>query len=74
MLPTRALAAASRGPELLEGWRLHLSGCGKRCAQPAGPAVTLVGTAGGWELTGEGMAVPAGLRGAARGGGRGDAE
>ena len=59
LLPTRALAGALTG--IAEGWTLHLSGCGKRCAQPAGPAVTLVGTARGWELTGEGMAVPAGL-------------
>ena len=47
-IATRALAAAiaARRPELV-GARLHLSGCGKRCAQPAGPAVTLVGRAGG---------------------------
>ena len=44
-----------------KGWRLHLSGCGKRCAQPVGPAVTLVGRARGWDMTGEGMAVPQGL-------------
>jgi precorrin-3B synthase len=59
LLPTRAVAEAVTG--IADGWTLHLSGCGKRCAQPAGPAVTLVGTARGWELTGEGMAVPAGL-------------
>jgi len=59
LLPTRALAGALTG--IAEGWTLHLSGCGKRCAQPPGRAVTLVGTVRGWELTGEGMAVPAGL-------------
>jgi precorrin-3B synthase len=61
-LPTRRLAAEVARVGLAGGgWRLHLSGCGKRCAQPAGPAVSLVGTAEGWELTGEGMPVPAGL-------------
>ncbi|HVH03885.1 MAG TPA: hypothetical protein VM891_13255 [Amaricoccus sp.] len=59
LLPTRALAAALTG--IADGWTLHLSGCDKRCAQPAGRAVTLVGTAAGWELSGEGMAVPVGL-------------
>jgi precorrin-3B synthase len=59
LLPTRALAGALTG--IADGWMLHLSGCGKRCAQPPGRAVTLVGTARGWELTGEGMPVPAGL-------------
>jgi precorrin-3B synthase len=62
LLPTRRLAAAVAAAGLVEpGWRLHLSGCAKRCAQPAGPAVTLVGQPDGWALTGEGMAVPAGL-------------
>ena len=32
-----------RRPDLLDGVRLHLSGCAKGCARPAGPAVTLVG-------------------------------
>lgn len=48
-------AAAARGV------RVHLSGCPKRCAQPAGPAVTLVAEAGGVRVTGDGMAVPAGV-------------
>ena len=60
--PTRTLAAEIAGARLAgAGWTLHLSGCAKRCAQPAGRAVTLLATAEGWELTGDGMAVPADL-------------
>jgi precorrin-3B synthase len=61
-LATRALAVeiAGRRPELLAGVRLHLSGCGKRCAQPAGACVSLVAGEAGNEIVGE--AVPAGLR------------
>ena len=63
LLPTRALAGAVAGAGLAgPGWRLHLSGCSKRCAQPAGAAVTMLGTPDGWALTGDGMAVPPGLR------------
>lgn len=62
-LRTRAMAAriadAARVPV---GVRLHLSGCAKRCAQPGGPAVTLLGGAEGPMVTGEGVAVPEGLR------------
>ena len=62
-LATRALAAEIAGrPEMAAGVRLHLSGCGKRCAQPAGPCVSLVAGEAGNEILGEGMAVPAGLR------------
>ena len=64
-IPTRALAgevARLAGDRLGPGWRLHLSGCAKRCAQPRGCAVTVVGTTEGWEMTGEGMAVPQDLR------------
>jgi precorrin-3B synthase len=61
-LATRELAVElARRPELLAGVRVHLSGCGKRCAQPAGNCVTLVAGEAGDELLGEGMAVPAGL-------------
>ena len=62
-LATRGLAAriAARRPVLPGGALLHLSGCAKRCAQPAGAAVTLVGTAAGAEVTGEGVAVPEAL-------------
>ncbi|MFO1142154.1 MAG: hypothetical protein U1E59_07155 [Amaricoccus sp.] len=59
-LPTKAIARRVAG--LADGFALHLSGCEKRCAQPAGPAVTLVGAAGGPEVTGDGMAVPDALR------------
>jgi precorrin-3B synthase len=64
-LATRALAAeiAGRRPDLLAGGvRLHLSGCGKRCAQPAGATVSLVAGAGGNVVTAEGTAVPEALR------------
>lgn len=65
LLPTRQIAARVAGRVALpEGARLHLSGCPKRCAQPAGPAVTLVGGAEGPRVTGEG--VMAGARLAAR--------
>ncbi|HET9067596.1 MAG TPA: hypothetical protein VFN28_03045, partial [Amaricoccus sp.] len=60
-LATRELAAAlARRPELLEGVRVHLSGCAKRCAQPAGACVSLVAGEGGNAIEGE--AAPAGLR------------
>jgi precorrin-3B synthase len=60
LLPTRAIAP--RLAALADGVALHLSGCPKRCAQPVGPAVTLVGTAHGPEVTGDGSTVPAALR------------
>ncbi|WP_290740277.1 hypothetical protein [Amaricoccus sp.] len=62
LLPTRAIAGRLAGRVALPaGARLHLSGCPKRCAQPAGPAVTLVGTPGGPMVTGEGTTVAAAL-------------
>jgi precorrin-3B synthase len=61
LIATREVAAALAGrPELLAGVRVHLSGCGKRCAQPAGACVSLVAGEGGNAIEGE--AVPAGLR------------
>jgi precorrin-3B synthase len=60
-LPTRAIAAAIAG-ELPAGVRLHLSGCEKRCGQPLGPVVTVVGTAAGPVISGEGMPVPPAVR------------
>ena len=54
-LATRSAGGGDRGgrPELLAGVRLHLSGCGKRCAQPAGACVSLVaGEAGTSRRTG----------------------
>ncbi len=66
-LATRAVAAriAARVAAEPGAWprevRLHLSGCPKRCAQPVGPAVTLVAEGGGLRVTGDGRGVPAGL-------------
>lgn len=62
-LPTRAMAGAIAAARVApEGVRVHLSGCGKRCAQPEGPAVTLLAGSDGPVVTGEGVAVPEGLR------------
>ncbi len=61
-LPARAIAARLAGIAPPAGATLHVSGCAKRCAQPAGPAITLVGTPEGAVVTGEGLAVPAALR------------
>jgi precorrin-3B synthase len=60
-LPTRAIAAAI-APDLPDGIRLHLSGCAKRCGQPPGPIVTVVGTAASPQITAEGMPVPPAVR------------
>ncbi len=62
-LPTRAMAGAIAAARIApEGVRVHLSGCGKRCAQPEAPAVTLLAGPDGPAVTGEGFAVPEGLR------------
>ena len=53
-----ALALAQRAA-VMQGVRVHLSGCPKRCAQPAGPCVSLVAGEG---IVADGVAVPAGLR------------
>ncbi|MCT8997090.1 precorrin-3B synthase [Chelativorans intermedius] len=63
-LATRRLADAlvARRPALLDGsFTLHLSGCGKHCARPPGPCVTLTGTAGGATLHAAGMPIPSEL-------------
>jgi precorrin-3B synthase len=61
LVATREVAGElARRPELFEGMRVHLSGCGKRCAQPAGDCVSLVGGQAGNEVVGG--AVPEGLR------------
>jgi precorrin-3B synthase len=63
-LPTRAMAGAVAAARMApDGVRLHLSGCAKRCAQPHGAAVTLLGGPDGPVVTGEGFAVPESLRG-----------
>lgn len=62
-MATRDIAAriAAGRADALQGALLHLSGCPKRCAQPVGPAVTLVAEAGGARVTGDGRPAPAGL-------------
>lgn len=62
-MATRQIAAriAAERVDALRGSLLHLSGCPKRCAQPVGPAVTLVAEAGGARVTGDGRPAPAGL-------------
>ncbi len=52
---TRALAAAL-APHLPKDARLHVSGCAKGCARPAGSDVTLVGTESGFDLVRHGSA------------------
>lgn len=49
-LQTKAIAAAlaDQFPGILESMpMMHISGCAKKCAQPAGPAVSLVGSPSG---------------------------
>lgn len=62
-LATRAVAGriAAERAGVAAGVRLHISGCPKRCAQPAGPAVTLEAGEAGLRVTGDGRAVPQGL-------------
>jgi precorrin-3B synthase len=63
LAPTRAMAGAIAAAGVAPGGaRLHLSGCPKRCAQPFGPAITLVATPEGPMVTGEGVPVPDDLR------------
>lgn len=50
---TRALAA-SLAPHIPEDTTLHVSGCAKGCAHPGPCAVTLVGTADGYDLVRQG--------------------
>jgi precorrin-3B synthase len=50
---TRALAA-SLAPHIPEDARLHVSGCAKGCAHPGSSALTLVGTADGFDLVRDG--------------------
>lgn len=57
-IATRAIAARIASEGRLAGVRLHLSGCPKRCAQPAGPVVTLVAGETGPQVTGDGRPVP----------------
>jgi precorrin-3B synthase len=50
---TRELAAAL-APHIPAGEKLHVSGCPKGCAHPAPSALTLVGTADGFDLVRDG--------------------
>jgi precorrin-3B synthase len=50
---TRVLAAAL-APSLANDTRLHVSGCAKGCAHPGASSITLVGTAGGFDLVRDG--------------------
>jgi precorrin-3B synthase len=50
---TRELAA-SLAPHIPSDTRLHVSGCAKGCAHPAPSALTLVGTADGFDLVRDG--------------------
>jgi len=50
---TRELAAAL-APQIQAGRTLHVSGCPKGCAHPAPSALTLVGTADGFDLVRDG--------------------
>lgn len=67
LMPARAMAPAlaaalAAGGRMPPGARLHLSGCPKGCARPAGPAVTLVATPEGPRVFGAGVPVPHDLR------------
>jgi precorrin-3B synthase len=62
---TKALAeaVASEAPHLLPiGAKLHLSGCDKRCAEPSGPSVALIGREHGCAIVANGTSVPPALR------------
>lgn len=59
-LMTKALAEdiVSTRRDLLDGsFRLHVSGCAKRCAQPSGPNVTVVGHEANCEIVAENVAL-----------------
>ncbi|MEX0407932.1 precorrin-3B synthase [Aquibium sp. LZ166] len=64
-LPTRDIAArlVQNHPEVLpaEGM-VHVSGCAKQCAKPAGPSLSLVGAAEGCEIVAEGVEVGTEIR------------
>jgi precorrin-3B synthase len=57
-LPTKAIAQSvvESRPDLLASLpALHISGCGKQCARPAGSSLSLIGTAAGPELLEDGV-------------------
>ena len=56
-LPTRSIAQSvvELRPDLLAALpALHISGCGKQCARPAGPSLSLIGTEAAPELVDDG--------------------
>lgn len=54
---------AREAPELLTaGARLHLSGCDKRCAEPSGQSIALIGREDGCAIVANGTSVPTALR------------
>jgi precorrin-3B synthase len=58
-----AEAVAREAPHLLPiGAKLHLSGCDKRCAEPSGPSVALIGREHGCAIVANGTSVPPALR------------
>ena len=57
-LPTKSIAQSvvALHPDLLAALpALHISGCGKQCARPAGPSLSLIGTAAEPELIEDGV-------------------
>ncbi|UUP19729.1 precorrin-3B synthase [Nitratireductor thuwali] len=62
-LGTKALAEEAAAAGLIDGtFRLHVSGCEKRCAQPTGDCVSLIGREGAFVVTADGTTAPAYLR------------
>ncbi len=62
---TRMLAEriVREAPDLLvPDTRLHLSGCGKRCAEPTGPSIALIGGDEGCSIVVNGTSVPSTLQ------------
>ena len=47
---------------LAPGAKLHLSGCDKRCAEPAGPSIAIIGRQDGCAIVANGTSVPPALR------------
>lgn len=61
-LPTKAIARAVATQLPSDGTRVHVSGCAKQCAKPAGPSVALIGGRGGFQIVADGTAAAAGTR------------
>ena len=64
-LPTKSIAQSvvALRPDLLATLpALHISGCGKQCARPAGPSLSLIGTAAEPEFIEDGVQAGDGIR------------